>query len=706
MVQFSAMENPGGISGSRVWPLLPGLAGLTLFLLAALYGYSMLTGVVADTNSRKQARETLLHAEQVLSLLKDLEVGQRGYLLTGDPAFLKPYQDARAQLAAAQSTLRRGLDASQVYAGRFDALEQLITLRMDIAAGNLALRAETEPAPMQSPAKARMEAGKVAMDRIRAEFASLETGLRQRIQALDGRVQAQQARARLAAYGLTTLAGAMLLLAYVLLLREQGRRVRAEQALTRVATDTARRRGAELESVFQALPDLYFRLAWDGTILDYHGRRDELYLPPEQFIGKRMQDVLPPEVGMRFSAEIQAMMTAKTPGHPAFEYVLTMPGGDRHFEARLSRIPGQDEVAVVVRDIEERQQAEITIRKWADAFEHCAHGIALGDARTNRLLACNPAFGALLDQRPEELVGHPILDVYTPAEHALLRERIAQVDALGKVRYEAHMLRRDGGSVPVQLDLVSVRGGDGQPLYRVATIQDISARLAATADMEKARDDLRAFAIKLDRDIETERRRLAREVHDQLGQIFTALKLRLLDCDSARPLDPERLDEFGKLLDEGIRVARRIAADLRPAMLDDLGLGPALAHYGKLLGAQAGCSVDVDIRDDARLGPECVNQIFRIAQEALTNVVRHAAAKRVLVRGEVEDGHYRLTVEDDGRGMAPDGQDGLGMLGMRERAMLIGADLEVGVSPLGGLRLALSLLLIEKEENHAHPAGG
>jgi PAS domain S-box-containing protein len=321
-------------------------------------------------------------------------------------------------------------------------------------------------------------------------------------------------------------------------------------------------------------------------------------------------------------------------------------------------------------------------------------------------MACNPALGALLGWAPEDLVGRPILDIYAPAEHAGLRARIAEVDRLGKVRYEADMLRRDGGTVPVQLDLVAVRGEDGAPLYRVATIQDIRERRTAMTALEHARDDLRAFARKLDEDIEGERKRLAREVHDQLGQIFTALKLNVLGWAPGAAMDHARLEQFGVLLDEGIRVARRISADLRPTMLDDLGLGPALAHFGQALGAQAGFAVEVDIQRDARLGAECVNQLFRVAQEGLTNVARHAGASRARVHGVVVDGHYRLTVEDDGHGSGNTKDGGLGLLGMRERAALIGARLDVGASELGGLRVTLSLPLIKGEGDEANSAGG
>lgn len=570
LVQFAPMTTRVKTARIRFWPLLPGLLGLVLFVLAATHGQQALRDVVDNTNARKQTRMILVGEIQVLSLLKDVETGQRGYQLTGDPDYLEPYYRALARLPGELAALRRGV-ARDFGADRLDKMDKHIARRLALAAEIVELRRTRGAEPARRELLAG--AGKAAMEAIRADFTRLDSEIEQRLKMLDAKVRSTQDDAKTAGILLVILAGLLLALAYALLLREQRRRVLAEQALTSAANSMAKLRGAELESVFEALPDLFFRLAPDGTILDYRARHDDLYIPPEHFLGKRMQDVLPPEVGALFAAHLRQQQ--RQGGPITFEYPLTMADGERHFEARLNRLPGLADVIVVVRDISERVLADRALRQ--------------------------------------------------------------------------------------------------------------------------AGEDLRAFASKLDRDIENERRRLAREVHDQLGQIFTALKLRLLACTPDAPLDVANTAEFETLLDEGIKVARRISADLRPPMLDDLGLGPALAHFGQALGKQGGFAVEVDIQRDARLGPEYINQMFRIAQEALTNVARHAQASRVCVKGTVEDGHYLLSVEDDGRGPAAGEGGGLGMLGMRERAALVGAELEVGASPLGGLRLALRLPLIEGE---------
>ena len=256
---------------------------------------------------------------------------------------------------------------------------------------------------------------------------------------------------------------------------------------------------------------------------------------------------------------------------------------------------------------------------------------------------------------------------------------------------EYRLLRSDGSVANVLDRGFILRDASGKPTRMVGAMQDITQR-------QRADQALRAFARKLDQDIEAERKRLSREVHDQIGQIYTALKLKLLACRPGTVIVPSMLAGLDELLDEGIQVARRISADLRPAMLDDLGLGPALEQYACQLGARMGLAVEVALAPDPRLGPAQATQLFRIAQEAITNVIRHAEAHRVRLRGWTGDGHYTLLLEDDGKGMDPAAAEGLGLLGMRERADLVGATLRLGRSELGGTSITLSLPLIEEED--------
>lgn len=219
--------------------------------------------------------------------------------------------------------------------------------------------------------------------------------------------------------------------------------------------------------------------------------------------------------------------------------------------------------------------------------------------------------------------------------------------------------------------------------------QHLESRIAErTAELEKAHRQMAQHAVELDRSVENERRRLAREVHDQLGQLFTAMKLSLPQADAVIP--PMQRAMLLELVDEGVATARRIASELRPAVLDDFGLAFALAQRGQRFTEETGLACVVDVTDSERLGPEQATQLYRIACEAMTNVARHAAAKRVRIEGRAEPEGYRLGIEDDGRGMlGGSASESFGMRSMRERAALAGGRLELGSSPWGGLRVTV-----------------
>lgn len=210
---------------------------------------------------------------------------------------------------------------------------------------------------------------------------------------------------------------------------------------------------------------------------------------------------------------------------------------------------------------------------------------------------------------------------------------------------------------------------------------------ARTSQLEHSREELRALAANIDESIEAERRRLAREVHDQLGQTLTALKLhlrpRLADNPALRPYD--------RLIDEAIATARRIAADLRPPLLDDLGLAAALGQ----LAQQAGLVPSVRVEDEDALTPRQAEQLFRIAQEAVTNVLRHARAERIWIEGGAAGQQYLLAVEDDGVGFDSRAvrQGALGLVGMRERARLAGGECRWATRRRGGTRVEIRLPL-------------
>jgi two-component system, NarL family, sensor histidine kinase UhpB len=196
---------------------------------------------------------------------------------------------------------------------------------------------------------------------------------------------------------------------------------------------------------------------------------------------------------------------------------------------------------------------------------------------------------------------------------------------------------------------------------------------------------------------ERERRRIARELHDEVGQTLTGVILQVEGLSATIPeqLRP-KLDELRETARHGTEEVRRIARRLRPEALEELGLQSALAALATSFGEQARIQVGRKLELEQPLSREQELVIYRVAQEALTNVARHALASRVELRLEDCDDRTVLTVRDDGRGLTPESlSSSSGIRGMRERAMLIGAQLSFGTPPNGGTEVRLCIPPLE-----------
>jgi signal transduction histidine kinase len=193
---------------------------------------------------------------------------------------------------------------------------------------------------------------------------------------------------------------------------------------------------------------------------------------------------------------------------------------------------------------------------------------------------------------------------------------------------------------------------------------------------------------------ELERQRLARELHDETGQALTSILLGLKGIEDAKsPSDiAAATGQLRELVVTTLQDVRRLAVELRPKALDDFGLVPAIERLVETYREQTGIVVDLEPRlGDERLPSEIETTLYRITQEALTNVVKHAHATRVSIVLNRRDGRVAAVIEDDGRGFADSGSEGLGLVGMRERIALVGGRLEVESSPGSGTTLSIQV---------------
>jgi signal transduction histidine kinase len=194
---------------------------------------------------------------------------------------------------------------------------------------------------------------------------------------------------------------------------------------------------------------------------------------------------------------------------------------------------------------------------------------------------------------------------------------------------------------------------------------------------------------------ELERQRLARELHDETGQALTSILLGLKAIEDAGSSDDAgaAARELRELVVTTLQDVRRLAVELRPKVLDDFGLVSALERLVETFGEQTGISVDLEPRiGEGRLPLEIETTLYRITQEALTNVVKHARAKHVSIVLTRRDGLVSAVIEDDGRGIGSEGsREGLGLVGMRERVALVGGRLNIESSPGAGTTISIEV---------------
>jgi len=348
----------------------------------------------------------------------------------------------------------------------------------------------------------------------------------------------------------------------------------------------------------------------------------------------------------------------------------------------------------MVQDITERKRTEDSLReseeRFRTTFENAGIGIALVDMQ-GRCIKCNPALRKMLGYSEEVLSRMAFTEYIHPDDRERDWGLYSDLAAGKRDKYEieARYIKKDGQVMWGLLTVSLVKNMDGLPEYAVGMVEDITERKRAEEELQRSFHQLRALAARLQNVREEERQEVAREIHDQLGQALTAIKIDLSSLVRELPAKLEqptkRASSIFKLVDETIQAVRRISSELRPGILDDLGLVATIEWAGEEFEARTGTKCRLDLpREDIAIDPERATAIFRIFQETLTNVARHAEASEVKVRLAKEGGDLTLEVRDNGKGLAEERLSSgrsLGILGMRERALLLGGELAIRGAP-------------------------
>jgi PAS domain S-box-containing protein len=278
------------------------------------------------------------------------------------------------------------------------------------------------------------------------------------------------------------------------------------------------------------------------------------------------------------------------------------------------------------------------------------------------------------------------------------------------------IVRPDGEERILQTRAKIVSGEDGEPLRMIGTTQDVTELKRAEETLNATNEQLRALSARVQSAREEEGIRIAREIHDELGAALTSLRWDVEGIRKALSDEPERasiasvkakLAAMLELIDTTVDVVRRIASDLRPGVLDILGLEAAVEWQAQQFQERTGIAVHCQSSgNDVALDAEQSTAVFRIFQEALTNVLRHARATRVDVSMVADAQTFLLSVGDNGRGIREDEKNGrlsIGLLGMQERAHLMGGEIEVSGVDGEGTTVTLRLPM-DRVKSSAHRA--
>lgn len=365
-------------------------------------------------------------------------------------------------------------------------------------------------------------------------------------------------------------------------------------------------------------------------------------------------------------------------------------GGERYYTALIRDMSEERKLSMLV---EQLNQSMRTI------FDLVPVAIWITDA--DALVYANPAclrlFGA---QERESFSGRSIYDFLSPDSHERVRDKLAQAlshqESVLSVMGE---IARQDGSLR-QVEMVVAALPDHQRILVQMVIADVTVQTRERTELLQSQGTLRSLSANLVEAREEERRRIARELHDELGQRLTALKLELATLDRADTARSrtERTQAMIEMVDDTVAATRRISMNLRPLMLDDLGLNAAIEWLARDFERHTG------LRITLRLAPiqdlidnRTSTTLYRIVQEALTNCSRHARANTAQVVIAHEEGGILLTVSDDGDGfpnVPPQSPLGsFGLIGIRERVHMLGGELNVSNTPAGGARLAVSVPL-------------
>lgn len=452
---------------------------------------------------------------------------------------------------------------------------------------------------------------------------------------------------------------------------------------------------ARLAGLLDAAMDAIISVDDSQRIMLYNRAAEKIFgWPAEEARGKPLTLLIPERFHAAHTAAVRRFgatgVTSRRMSGSAVVYGRRASGEEFPVDASISQVdtPEGKPYTVILRDVSERVESEHEQMRLAARLsallDSAMDGIITIDA-AQRIVLYNQAAERIFGWPAVQVLGRP-LDILMPQRfRSLHRSHVARFGETGVTSRRMGVgsvivgLRASGEEFPIEASISHLDTDDGK-IYTVI-LRDVTERL-------RSLEELAAFAAEASTAREQEKARMARELHDELAQSLAAMKMdarwirQNFNADAAGTR--QRLDTLEAMLDAGVAATRRIAADLRPTILDDLGLVPALQWLSQSFRERTGVACELEVDEEFELQEPHATAVFRIAQESLANVRKHAQAAHVQVLVERTVAEVLLRVRDDGIGFSTGSQRkpaSLGLIGLRERAKLLQGRADITSAP-------------------------
>ncbi|HWP11295.1 MAG TPA: PAS domain S-box protein [Ramlibacter sp.] len=481
---------------------------------------------------------------------------------------------------------------------------------------------------------------------------------------------------------------------------------------TTLSGDDAGNAAALLAGVLDSAMDAVITIDERQTIVLYNRSAERIFgWPRNEILRQPLEKLIPGRFRPTHAQHVERFgatgVTSRRMGGLRIVYGLRANGQEFPMDASISQLdtPQGKLYTVILRDITERLQAEERHTRLAarlsGLLDSAMDAIITMDEQ-QRIVMYNRAAERIFGWTGEEALGAPLDKLMPERYRGSHGAHVRRFDRTGTTSRRMgdgtvlHGQRANGEEFPMEASISQLDTAEGK-IFTVI-LRDITERV-------RAQDELSSFAAEAHALREGEKSRIARELHDELAQSLTALKMDTIWLRDNAPAEPEKavakLADMVSMLDTTVAATRRIAADLRPLLLDDLGLAPAIEWLAHTFTQRTGVPCEVAVDEELELQEPYATAVFRIVQESLANVGKHARASEAGVVITHTGQAVVLEVRDNGQGfstVAPRKPHSLGLMGLRERAQLLKGTVEIDSQPGKGTRIQV---LIPVQESGA-----